>query len=161
METAAGIDLRQSLLIRAVFRAREVVLGADPDTHDRPRQLLKLMTSLGWRILAENVGREVVVGAVTQPWQANVVFRGLAPAEFREFNEPDYVKIAWTLRADRVSDRTTIFRTETRVATTDATARAKFRWYWAFFSPGILLIRWLLLGQLRTAAERRAVSIRR
>jgi hypothetical protein len=56
------------------------------------------------------------------------------------FDEPDDVKIAWTLRADSVSDRESIFRTETRVATTDADARAKFRRYWAFASPGITLI---------------------
>jgi hypothetical protein len=42
------------------------------------------------------------------------------------------------------------------VVTTDATARAKFRWYWAKFSPGIALIRWLSLGPVRRDAERRA-----
>jgi len=41
-----------------------------------------------------------------------------------------------------------VFRTETRLVTTDAAARAKFRWYWARFSPGILLIRWLMLRPL-------------
>jgi len=93
---------------------------------------------------------------VTQPWQPNVVFRGLAPEEFRVFREPGYVKIIWTLRADPVGDTESIFRTETRVATTDPAARAKFRWYWARFSPGIILIRRLMLGPLRADAERRA-----
>ncbi|PYR46798.1 MAG: hypothetical protein DMF89_20885, partial [Acidobacteria bacterium] len=49
-----------------------------------------------------------------------------------------------------------MFRTETRVATTDPTARAKFRRYWSFFSPGIILIRWMSLGPLKAEAERRA-----
>jgi hypothetical protein len=51
-------------------------------------------------VLAEVPGREVVVGAVTQPGYSNVVFRPLPPEEFIAFREPDYVKIVWTLRAD-------------------------------------------------------------
>jgi hypothetical protein len=96
------------------------------------------------------------MGAVTQPWYANVVFRPLPPDEFVSFDQPGYVKIVWTLRADPTGRRTSVFRTETRVVTTDATARAKFRWYWAKFSPGIVLIRWLSLGPTRRDAERRA-----
>jgi hypothetical protein len=49
-----------------------------------------------------------------------------------------------------------MFHTETRVTTTDQTARTKFRWYWARFSPGIVLIRRGMLGLLKTDAERRA-----
>jgi len=74
----------------------------------------------------------------------------------RDLQQTGYVKIAWTLRADPVGPTGSIFRHETRVATTDAAARAKFRRYWSCFSPGIVLIRWLLLPSVRTEAERRA-----
>jgi hypothetical protein len=156
LSAAADMDLQQSRIVRAIFKARELVLGAEPDAATQPKGLLAQMTSLGWRVLAEKPGREIVVGAVTQPWLPNVVFRGLAPEEFRAFREPGYVKIIWTVRADPVGDTESIFRTETRVTTTDPTARAKFRWYWARFSPGIVLIRRLLLGPVRRDAERRA-----
>jgi hypothetical protein len=149
-------DLMAVPIVRAIFRAREIVLGAEPDTLTRPRGLLALTKSIGWGVLAEVPGREVVMGAVTQPWYADVVFRPLPPHEFAAFHEPDYVKIVWTLRADAIGSHDSVFRTETRVATTDATARAKFRWYWARFSPGILLIRSLSLGPTRREAERRA-----
>jgi len=149
-------DLMAVPIVRAIFRAREIVLGAEPDTLTRPRGLLALTKSIGWGVLAEVPGREVVMGAVTQPWYADVVFRPLPPHEFEAFHEPDYVKIVWTLRADAVGSHDSVFRTETRVVTTDATARAKFRWYWARFSPGILLIRSLSLGPTRREAERRA-----
>jgi hypothetical protein len=96
------------------------------------------------------------MGAVTQPWYANVVFHPLPPHELATVHPPDSVKIVWTLRADATSPHDSIFQTETRVVTTDAAARTKFRWYWARFSPGILLIRWLSLGPLRREAERRA-----
>jgi hypothetical protein len=156
LSAAADIDLQQSTIVRAIFRARELVLGAEPDAGTRPKGLLAQMTSLGWRVLAEKPGREIVVGAVTQPWLPNVVFRGLAPEEFRAFQEPGYVKIVWTLRADPVGESESIFRTETRVTTTDQTARTKFRRYWASFSPGIVLIRRVMLGLLKTDAGRRA-----
>ena len=96
------------------------------------------------------------MGAVTQPWEANVVFRPLPPEEFVAFHEPDYVKIVWTLRADPIGADASIFRTETRATATDATARSKFRRYWSFLSPGIILIRRASLKPLRAAAERRA-----
>lgn len=155
LSAAADTDLQQSRIVRGIFRARELVLGAEPSARTRPKGLLAQMTSLGWRVLAETPGREIVVGAVTQPWLPNVVFRGLAPEEFRSFEEPGYVKIVWTLRADPVAESESIFRTETRVTTTDQAARTKFRWYWARFSPGIVLIRRVMLGLLKTDAERR------
>jgi hypothetical protein len=149
-------DLMALPVVRAIFKTRKIVLGGEPDTVPRPRELLAMTKSIGWGVLAEIPSREVVMGAVTQPWHANVAFRPLPPHEFAAFDEPDYVKIVWTLRADATGPHTSVFRTETRVVTTDAVARAKFRWYWARFSPGILLIRWLSLGPMRRDAERRA-----
>ena len=107
-------------------------------------------------MLAEVPGRETVVGGVTKPWEANPTFRALPPDEFLGFSEHDYVKIVWTLRADPVGTAESIFRTETRVMTTDPAARAKFRRYWSFLSPGIILIRWVSLRPLKAEAERRA-----
>jgi hypothetical protein len=107
-------------------------------------------------VLAEVPGREIVMGAITQPWQANVVFRPLPPDQFIAFNEGDHVKIVWTLRADAIGAATSIFRTETRAVATDGAARAKFRRYWSFLSPGIILIRWASLGPLKREAERRS-----
>jgi hypothetical protein len=40
------------------------------------------------------------------------------------------------------------------VATTDATARRKFRLYWAAFSAGIILIRRVMIREIKNAAER-------
>jgi hypothetical protein len=152
---ACESDLMRSAVIRTIFKARELVLGAQSDTTARPHGVVAFTKSIGWSVLAELAGREVVMGAVTQPWNANVVFHPLTPDEFVRFNEPDYVKIVWTLRADPVGEHKSIFRHETRVITTDSVAREKFRRYWAQFSPGIKLVRWVLLPQVRTEAERR------
>jgi hypothetical protein len=47
-----------------------------------------------------------------------------------------------------------IFRTETRAVATDAVARAKFRRYWSFLSPGISLIRRAVLVESGSRAAR-------
>jgi hypothetical protein len=137
-----------------------VILGSEPDTTARPRGLLAWAKSLGWGVLAEAPGREVVMGAVTQPWVADVVFRPLSPEAFTTFNDPGFVKIAWTLRADAAGATESVFRTETRAVATDATARAKFRRYWSLLSPGIIVIRWMMLQPLKAEAERHA-AVRR
>ena len=157
--SACELDILRAPIVRAIFKARELVLGGTPDATERPRGSLALMKSLGWGVLAEKPGREIVMGAVTQPWQADVVFRALPGADFAHFHEPGYVKIAWTLRADPQGDDASIFRTETRAIATDATARSKFRRYWSLVSPGIILIRVATLGPIRDEAERRARTV--
>ena len=114
------------------------------------------MQSLGWGVLAEMPGREVIVGAVTKPWEANVSFRALPPDQFAAFDEPGYVKIILTIRADPIGATDSIFRTETRAIATDRTSRVRFRRYWSFLSPGIIVIRWAVLGLVKDDAERRA-----
>jgi hypothetical protein len=156
LAAARDQDLFRLPLVRAIFRGRELILRSTPDRQVRPRGLLAEVQSLGWGVLAEIPGREIVVGAVTKPWEANVTFRALPPAQFAPFSEPGYVKIAWTLRADPVGPDESIFRTETRVITNDIESRARFRRYWAFFSPGIVLIRRWSLAPLKAEAERRA-----
>jgi hypothetical protein len=148
-------DLMQSPVIRAIFKARALALRASDE--DRPREgLLATMRSLGWTVLAERPGREIVVGAVTRPWEADVVFRSVPPDQFADYREPGDVKIVWTLRADPVGDHEAVFLTETRALATDAAARGRFRRYWAFASPGIATIRRLMLRPLKCEAERRA-----
>ena len=88
LAAAKDMDLLHTPLARWIFRGREIAMGSKPDTQVRPRELLPLVQSLGWGILAEVPGREVVVGAVTQPWKANVVFRSLPPASSRHSTNP-------------------------------------------------------------------------
>lgn len=152
-------DLMGSPLTRAIFRAREVALGATPDEQGRPRGLLAATQSWGWGVLAEEPDREVVVGAVTRPWEANVVFRSVPPAQFATHTEPGNVKIIWTLRAKPIGPNATLFLTETRAVATDPSARRQFRKYWAFASPGIAAIRWLSLLPLKRDAEQRVRAL--
>jgi hypothetical protein len=75
--------------------------------------------------------------------------------EFAAFREPGYVKIVFTLRADPVSASESVARSETRAVTTDRVAREKFRRYWSLVSPGVILMRLILLRALKVKAEHR------
>ena len=157
ISAARDMDLMQSRLARAIFRGREIITGAQPvDQSARAPYLVEMLKSLGWGVLAEVPGREIVLGAVTKPWEADVVFRAIPAPQFAAFDEPGYVKIAFTLRADPVGANASIFRTETRALGTDALARRKFGRYWSWASYGIRLIRRSILAPLKADAERRA-----
>jgi len=152
---ACEIDLRQSAIIRAIFTGRELLLRSAPDMKTRPPGLIAWTRTMGWGVLADVPGREIVVGAVTRPWDANPVFRAIPAEDFAAFDEPDYVKIAWTMRADAAGGQRCVVRHETRAIATDPTARRKFRIYWSFLSPGIIGIRRVALRLVKNEAERR------
>jgi len=150
------LDLQRSAMIRAIFRARELILGAAHDGSPRPRGLVPWAETIGWRRLAVTPHREIVMGAVTRPWDADVVFRPIPPEEFAAFHEPEFVKIVWNLRAHALKSGASVAFTETRAVATDPVAREKFRRYWSLFSPGIVLIRLVALRLVKQDAERRA-----
>jgi hypothetical protein len=95
------------------------------------------------------------MGAVTQPWQGDVHFRGVDAAAFASFAEPDLVRIAWTFEVQALGPETTRLRTETIVLATDDAARRRFRRYWYVAGLGIVGIRLFLLPAIRREAERR------
>jgi hypothetical protein len=157
-EAAREMDIQRSRVVRALFRGREILMRSGARENGKavePGPLVSQALALGWGVLAEDAGREIVMGAVTQPWAADPRFERLPPDEFAAFDEPGYVKIAWNLSVEAIDGERSVFRTETRVATTDAGARRRFRRYWAVFSPGILLIRRQSLGIVKAEAERR------
>jgi hypothetical protein len=157
---ARDLDLSDSCLVQAIFRGREVMMHGTPPPNGVavPPGLVAAALRIGWGVLTDEAGHEIVLGAVTKPWEPNPVFRDLLPRDFIAFVEPGFVKIAFTLRADPLPDGTSIFRTETRALATDVDARAKFRRYWALVSPGVALIRRAMLDPIRREAQRRVAS---
>ena len=153
---AQELDFARSPVVRAIFSARELLMGSKADGGKTAQPFLDQIRALGWRRLAEEPGRALVFGAVTQPWEANVIFRGLDPEEFIGFDRPGFAAIAWTLEARPENLDESLFRTETRVRTTDPESRERFRRYWSIMSPGIRLIRVESLRLVRNDAELRA-----
>jgi hypothetical protein len=152
------VNPNRSPLVRAIFQARQSLMGGKGEAALPSRPLFQMTKDLGWGVLAEVPGRMVVMGAYTQPWQPQVRFHALPPDQFAAFHQPGYVKIIWTIEADSLGPLRSIARTQTRVETTDPESRARFRTYWSKFSPGILLIRKQILDQVKAEAERRATG---
>lgn len=148
-------DLMDAPGVRPIFRVRQFVMGAGLEEKPLPRPLLEQVKALGWVELARVPGREVVMGAVTQPWKGDVTFRSIPPGEFAAFTEPGYVRIAWTLRCDPTGAGTCVYRSETRAIATDAESRRRFRNYWSMVAPGVWLIRRLAAAPMRCEVEHR------
>jgi hypothetical protein len=157
LAAARAMRMDRSMIVRAIFRGRELLMRAKESAHI-PRGIVDETTALGWGILAEEA-HEIVLGAVTKPWEPNPRFVALPPEEFAAFDEPGFVKIVWTLRAEPLADGRSRLSSETRAVATDAASRAKFRIYWALLSPGIHLIRRAMLPYAKAEAERRAHSM--
>ena len=152
---ACDSELGESPIVEAIFKARELIFGRPVHEVTATGGLVEEIKAMGWGVLAEIPDREIVFGAVTQPWTSDVKFRAVPPEQFAAFAEPGYVKIIWMLRVHPLGVERSIVRTETRVATTDAESRTKFRWYWSFLSPGIKIIRVVMLQQVKASAEHR------
>ncbi len=155
LDTARQLDPESIPAVRAIFAARAWVLGSRRP-RPAPAGLVEMTRRLGWGVLDEEEGRYFCAGAVCRPWLADVDFRPLPPADFAAYADPGCVKIAWTLEADPAQSGWTRFATETRAVATDEPSRKKFRRYWRIASPGILLIRKLLMPAIRREAERRS-----
>jgi len=157
LAAAGAVSLQDSPVVRAILGLRALpgrLRGGRPADADR-RPMLDEVRQLGWRELAEQPGRQLAMGAVTQPWRQEVRFRGLPAEAFLAFDEPGYAKIAWTLEAEPAGASACVFSTETRVLTTDPVSRERFRRYWALLSPGILTIRHEMLRLVKAEAEGR------
>jgi hypothetical protein len=155
---AKQMDIQASPVVKGIFWLRAIpsLLQGQPFRPQGSRSIVAETLDQGWGVLAEVPDREIVVGAYTQPWHEHVTFHPLPPEEFAAFSEPGYVKIVWTLAAEPAGPGESWFVTRTRVATTDAESRKKFRRYWAPMSAGIILIRYAGLPLVRKQAQRQA-----
>ncbi len=155
-DVAERFDLMSIPLVRWIFTTRARVLRAEAPHFVGSKGLIADMRDLGWGVLSHTPGREWVMGAVTKPWEADVVFKAIEPERFARFDTPGFVKIAWTIEAEPLDGgaRSRV-RTRTRVVATDAESRHRFQRYWRTFGVGIVLIRKLTVAEIRRQAERR------
>jgi hypothetical protein len=151
-DVALHYDLQSNPIVRAIFWMRSRFMGSTSEP--APSLRLNELTRIGWGVLARTPGRELVMGAVTEPWHADVKFHPLAPEDFTTYCEPGLVKIVWTLEVEPMGANKTRLRTQTRALATNGRARRRFMRYWRLASPGILLIRRVMLPDVRRAAER-------
>ena len=106
------LDLFQAPFVRATLGLRALpqrVLGAlrapgngTTITTPPPTFRLRDMVGLGWILLAETPGVEMVLGQVSRPWKADASSTDAptTPEQFTNFDEPGFAKIVTSLRVD-------------------------------------------------------------
>lgn len=154
------LDFTRSRFVRTLFAIRSLpsrLRGGTPQAPG-PQPFLPSMLAIGWRVLEETPGRELVAGAVTRPWAPEVRFQGLPAPDFAAFAEPGFTKIAWNLAVRPAARGGTIASGQTRVLCTDAAARRRFERYWLVFGVGIRWIHRALLRLLKRELEQVPLS---
>lgn len=143
-EIARRLDMSGSTLIRLLFRLR----GLPPAALN-----LDGLCELGFSILAERPGRELVLGLVGRFWTRSGGLLPVGALAFREFNQPGHAMAAWNLRVSALPGGGTSLSTETRVRCSDAASRFSFRCYWLVVRPFSALIRRVMLREVKREAE--------
>lgn len=146
-------DLASSPFVKALFAVRTLPDRLRHRSNESPRLNLDQLTSTpahpGFRLLAEEPGSEVAVGAIGKVWQLDIPFVHVEDAAaFAAFDAPDFVKVAWSLRVTPRAERDSHVEFELRVDATDDEAWCKFRRYFALIGPFSHLIRRSLLASL-------------
>jgi hypothetical protein len=116
---------------------------------DRP--ILDVATASGFFRLAEEPGREIVLGTLV------IVPRGprvAMPEGFATLDRPGYARAAINFRVEDDGDGWSRLITETRVHATDPSSLRRFAAYWRLILPGSALIRRMWLAAIRDRAER-------
>jgi hypothetical protein len=165
---ASELDLFQAPLVRTLLGIRGLpqrVVGTrrgrgKTATLEVSRRTFRFkdMVGLGWILLGETPGVEMVLGQVSRPWKAVAASTDAptTPEQFTSFGEPGFAKIAASLRIDPYGNDSSILAMETRVALTDDKSRRRFRRYWLLVGPFSSLIRRMALRLLATEFRRSA-----
>lgn len=136
-------DFRDSRLIRALFRLR----GLSPELGD-----LDSFVAEGFERVAEEAGREIVLGLAGGIRGRRLVRFPIPAAGLSALDAPGVIAIAWNFSLERLGPRTCRVRTETRVRTTSPGVRAAFRAYWFVVGPFSALIRRRMLALIAREA---------
>lgn len=137
----------------------------EPDSLLKPpadRPILAAALESGFILLAEETGREIVIGTLLAvPEEVGSQGRigrkrlsaSLSPEGFQEIAAPGYVKAVMNFHLANAGGGRTRLATETRVFATGPGSRRSFALYWRLIYPGSALIRRMWLRAIRERAE--------
>ncbi|MEW6265816.1 MAG: hypothetical protein AB1641_22310 [Thermodesulfobacteriota bacterium] len=139
---ARNLDMRESPIVRWLFRWRGL-----------PKYSLTFegMLKLGFILLADEQGREIVFGLIGRFWTRSAGIQNLTAAEFVRFAQPGFAKAVGNIAFDPLEDGRVRVTTETRVHGLDQASRRRFRLYWFVIAPfsGLIRKEWLRLIKKR------------
>jgi hypothetical protein len=147
-------DLGGSPIIKSLMALRSL-----PGIVSNPKRLRHLTRQItlqtiiegGFGQLAEEPGREVVLGVVGQFWRPAGNILPFSEEMFRGPVQPGLARGVWNFAVQEVGKGRTVLSTETRVVCGDAASRLKFRAYWTVVRPFSGLIRVIMLRAVKKA----------
>lgn len=149
-------DLGGSAVIKALLGLRSlprfIMHPADCKPANRKITLDTIVAS-GFGVLAEDAGREIVLGVAGSFWRP---VGNLLPFKEENFHGPvpaGAARAAWNFSLREIGNGRTLLTTETRIVCADRSSRRKFRTYWTFVRPFSGLIRRLMLRAVKRACE--------
>jgi hypothetical protein len=151
--TAAEVPFYRTLvwLRRGGAGGPESVLN--PPAHE---PLVAVATRTSFLRLAEDPGREFVMGTVVMAPPGVRLASGSNPASFRSLNQEGFAKATMNFVVEPQGPEWSLLRTETRVYATDPGSRDRFSRYWRVIAPGSVLIRLMWLRAIKVRAEAKA-----
>lgn len=152
-------DLGGSRVIKILMALRSLPgLVLQPARLRRPPQEITLQTIIeaGFGLLADERGREVVLGVSGRFWRPTGNILPFSEDNFRGPVRQGFARAVWNFAVQEDGPGRTILSTETRVICGDAASRWKFRAYWLVVRPFSGLIRLIMLRVVRRTCEGRS-----
>lgn len=152
------VTIDEIALMRQMFWLRSLpprLLGQSQPLTVESGPILDLALNGGFVRVAEEPGRQIVLGVVGQFWRpSSGVVRLADGAAFQAFDIPGYARAAMDFKLEDLPDGRTRLRTETRVDVPSTAARRLFAAYWLLVRPGSGLLRRTWLRAIKRRAER-------
>ena len=149
-------DLGGSPVIKGLMTLRsfpQIVLQRGHRSLPRQKVTLHSLIAAGFGRLAEEPGREIVLGVAGRFWRPTGNILPFNQENFSGPVPPGLARAVWNFTVDEVSAGRTLLSTETRVVCGDSVSRWKFRGYWLIVRPLSGLIRIIMLRTVRRASE--------
>jgi hypothetical protein len=150
------LDLARSPVVLALLAVRGLPTLFTGAVKPSRRLGMNELLQAGFVVLAEEPGRELVLGIVGKFWRLTSGVHRIEPDEFSGFDTPGFAKGAWNFVVSERPGGVSTVMTETRVECTDGEARRKFGWYWRLVGPFSALIRRAMLRRIKQDAEHRS-----
>jgi hypothetical protein len=149
-------DLAGSLVIKGLMGLRMLpgrLLRPQKTGYSNQKISLQNLIEAGFGMLAEEPGREVVLGITGPFWQP---VGNTLPFDKTDFDgpvRPGVARAVWNFTVQQTAEKQTLLATETRVTCGDAASRLKFRIYWLAVRPFSGLIRRIMLQAIKRDCE--------
>jgi hypothetical protein len=114
---------------------------------------LQVLLEAGFGKLAEEAGREIVLGVAGRFWRPTDNILPFKQEYFQGPVPPGLARALLTFRVQEMHPGRTLLSTETRVVCGDEVSRWKFRAYWVMIKPCSGLLRRIMLRAIRRACE--------